>query len=160
MAENKCYVCGVKLGVGNVNTCRICGHTVCNSHYYRKDGVCPYCREKLGKEGQEGGGGCLITTAYIDAKGLPDNCAELTTVRAFRESYIRALPNGKEIISEYYEVAPRIIAGINKIDDPRQVYSNLYKELVSIVELINSGENGKALSSYLRILDDLKQRYL
>jgi hypothetical protein len=65
---------------------------------------------------------CLITTACIKAKGLSDNCPELTTVRAFRESYIRALPNGEEIIREYYELAPRIIAGIDKIDDAQQVY--------------------------------------
>jgi hypothetical protein len=103
---------------------------------------------------------CFITTACIKARDLPDNCPELTTVRAFRESYIRPLPNGEEIIREYYEVAPRIIVGINKIDDPQQVYSNLYKEIVAIAELINSRENDKALSNYFMVLGDLKQRYL
>ena len=51
MAENTCYVCGAKLsgwGSPGANKCRLCGHNVCNSHY--KDGLCSYCREKMGKK--------------------------------------------------------------------------------------------------------------
>jgi hypothetical protein len=51
MAEYNCYVCGAKLsawGAPGANKCRICGHSVCNSHI--KDGLCSYCREKTGKK--------------------------------------------------------------------------------------------------------------
>jgi len=51
MPEYNCYVCHVKLsgwGPPGANKCRICGHSVCNSHY--KEGLCSYCREKMHKK--------------------------------------------------------------------------------------------------------------
>ena len=103
---------------------------------------------------------CFITSACIQAKGLPDDCYELNTIRGFRDSYIKAMPDGERILHEYYAVAPQIVAAINKTEDPRQVYSNVYEQLTSIVELIHSGENGEVLRNYFRILNELKQRYL
>lgn len=103
---------------------------------------------------------CFITTACIEAKGLSDNCPELNTVRAFRDSYIRALPNGEKILHEYYEVAPQIVAGINKSENRRQVYFDLYEQLALNVELIRSGKNEKVFRNYLRIFNELKQKYL
>jgi hypothetical protein len=103
---------------------------------------------------------CLITTACVEAKGLPDNCLELNTMRAFRDSYIKSLPDGEEIIREYYQVAPQIVARINRTDNWQEVYLNLYEQLVLIVELICRGENDEALRNCLRIFNELKQRYL
>ena len=103
---------------------------------------------------------CFITTACIESRGLPDNCPELNTVRAFRDSYIKGLPDAEEIIREYYEMAPRIVAGINRDKNRRQVYLNLYEQLASNVELVHSGENGEVLRNYFRTLNELKQMYL
>lgn len=103
---------------------------------------------------------CFITTACIEAKGSPDNCPELTTVRAFRDSYIKGLPDSEEILREYYELAPQIVAGINRTDNPQQIYLNLYEELVSTVELIRQGKDDEVFRNYLRMLNELKQRYL
>jgi len=103
---------------------------------------------------------CFITTACVEARGLPDNCPELNTVRAFRDNYVRALPNGEEILCEYYEVAPQIVAGINGADNRQQVYLNLYEDLISAVELIRQGKDNEVFRNYLRILSELKQRYL
>jgi len=105
-------------------------------------------------------GPCFITTACVEAKGLPDNCLELNTVRAFRDSYIRALPNGEEILREYYEVAPQIVAGINRSENRRQVYFDLYEQLALNVELIRSRKNEEVFKNYLGIINELKQRYL
>ncbi|MDO9575392.1 MAG: hypothetical protein Q7J55_02575 [bacterium] len=50
MAKDKCDVCGKKLDGFFIGAykCRICGRIVCSDHY--KEGLCPYCREKLGKK--------------------------------------------------------------------------------------------------------------
>jgi len=103
---------------------------------------------------------CFITTACVEAKGLPDSCPELNTVRAFRDNYVRALPDAEEILREYYEVAPKIVASINRADDRQRVYLNLYKDLVSAVDLIRQGKDNEVFKNYLRILSELKQRYL
>jgi len=54
---NKCDVCGKALHVeiigGNVGgKCRICQRLCCSAHF--KDGLCPFCSEKMGitKPGQ------------------------------------------------------------------------------------------------------------
>jgi hypothetical protein len=36
--------------------------------------------------------GCFITTACIEAKGLPDYCLEINVMRQFRDEYIKNLP--------------------------------------------------------------------
>ena len=49
MPEDKCDVCGKKLDglFSGANRCRICGRLICGEHY--KNGLCPYCREKIGE---------------------------------------------------------------------------------------------------------------
>lgn len=103
---------------------------------------------------------CLIATACVEAKGLSDNCPELNILRAFRDSYIKNLPDGEKILLEYYTVAPRIVAAINNAYNRQQVYLNLYEQIVSNVELIRLGKYDEVFRNYLRILNQLKQGYL
>lgn len=44
--------------------------------------------------------------------GLPDDCHELTALRAFRDGYMSAIPGGADDIKEYYRCAPAIVAAI------------------------------------------------
>lgn len=103
---------------------------------------------------------CLLATACVEAKGLPHDCPELRTMRFFRDNYVRNLPDGVQIIAEYYEIAPLIVAGIDRAENRSQAYENLYEELVSILELIRLGRNGEGLRNCLGILNELKRRYL
>jgi len=104
---------------------------------------------------------CFITTACIKAKGLPDNCPELNILRVFRDEYVRNLPAGDQIIRQYYEIAPRIITNINRTLNSRNIYLTLYKELVSkSLELIRSGKMKEAFNNYLKIVTELKRKYL
>jgi hypothetical protein len=108
----------------------------------------------------KGGGGCFITTACVEARGLSDNCPELNTLRAFRDKYIRALPNGEQLISEYYAIAPRVIAGIKHAENSKEVYLSLYERLVlKSLRLIRSGKKDEAFKNYLNIVNELKQKY-
>jgi hypothetical protein len=117
--------------------------------------------KKDGQSEKSSGGGCFITTACVEAKGLPDNCPELNALRAFRDEYVRNLSNGEEIISDYYEVAPRIIVGINQEKNSRQVYLSLYDHLVlKSLNLIRKEKNYEALKNYLEIVRELKKRYM
>jgi predicted ribosomally synthesized peptide with nif11-like leader len=106
-------------------------------------------------------GGCILTTACIRARGLPDNCRELTTLRAFRDDYLKREPAGQAIVADYYATAPRIIAAINQDPLGPLVYADLYDRLVvRAVELIQAGHHQEALTYGLGIYGELKQRYL
>lgn len=104
--------------------------------------------------------GCYITTACIETKGLPDNCLELTVLREFRDKYIKKLPNGKEIIDEYYKTTPKIVEKINKTPNSKEIYSKLYDKILDSVNMIKSGKFHEAFKHYYSIVDDLKNRFL
>lgn len=103
---------------------------------------------------------CFIATACAQAMNLPDDCRELKTVRSFRDDYIRRLPEGDTILSEYYEIAPRIVAAIDASDEPSLVYEDIYAQIQRNVELIAAGCHQEALGGYYAVLDELKRSYL
>lgn len=92
---------------------------------------------------------CFLTSACVFARGLADDCEELTTLRAFRDSYIMSLPGGPELVRNYYEIAPGIVDRIHENSESERILSSLYDELVApSVTLIRNGEYEKALDHY------------
>ena len=89
--------------------------------FMRENGLNPdkyYERDNTSKGGSSSGndndsGGCFLTTACTEAKGLPDNCRELETLRHFRDNYMMNVPEGKADIAHYYKTAPSIVNAIN-----------------------------------------------
>ena len=49
---------------------------------------------------------CYITTAVCKTHNKPDDCYELTTLRGYRDTYLMKTETGREIVEEYYNVAP------------------------------------------------------
>ena len=125
------------------------------TRHYDKDG------KKDGWSEKSSGGGCFITTACVEAKGLPDDCEELNTLRIFRDEFVCSLPEGDRIIQEYYEIAPRILAGISKTANSNDVYVDLYERLVKkSLELISADKKDEAYANYLLVVNELRERYL
>lgn len=92
---------------------------------------------------------CFLTSACVFARGLADDCDELTTLREFRDSYIMNLPGGPELVQEYYEVAPGIVDRIREDKDAKRILDSLYEGLVTpSVTLIRNGEYKRALEHY------------
>jgi|GEM_PF-2074772 len=106
---------------------------------------------------------CVITTACVKAKGLPDDCVELQAVRFLRDHYIAKLPNGKQIIDNYYNTAPRIIAAIDAIpneEEKKEVYEKLYNEINYVVKLILEGKEKDAFEYALTIYHKLREQFI
>ena len=104
--------------------------------------------------------GCFLTTACIKAKGLPDDCRELQTLRAYRDGYLKKRADGMADISEYYAIAPRIVESIDALPDAKEQWTALYERLVlPCVELIRSGENEQAYRLYKDTTLALKKKY-
>ena len=91
----------------NHYACRKSGKDVSEDIYYK------YCRNYDYDDcpiykGQETSG-CFLTSACVEAKGLPDDCRELTVLRNFRDTYLKASADGQRDVCEYYHVAPMIV---------------------------------------------------
>ena len=95
-------------------------------------------------------GGCYITTATMAATGNSDDSSyELTTMRKFRDDFMAATPAGKELVANYYEVAPKVVAKLNSRPDAKEVYADIYhRYLAPAIAAIEIGNNYAALSLY------------
>jgi hypothetical protein len=93
---------------------------------------------------------CFLTTACTAARGLPDDCMELQTLRAFRDSYVKTKAlDGPGMIREYYRTAPAVVSVINARDDAAEIYDWMYRDLVvPSVRFIQHGQNARALDHY------------
>jgi hypothetical protein len=91
---------------------------------------------------------CFITTACCQARGLPDDCQELTVLRAFRDGWMSRQEGGEEMIAGYYRLAPRIVAAIETRPDVAAVWDGVYASVRQAVELIQRGQYEGALHVY------------
>ena len=103
---------------------------------------------------------CFITTATCAAEGKPDDCAELTAFRAFRDGWLRQRPDGPERIAEYYAVAPSIVAGVEYCDDAPARYAEIRSRwLGPCYAALQRGEMQKCYDTYRDMVQTLKERY-
>lgn len=141
--------------------CRKSGKDVNEDIYYK------YCRNydydscPIYKQELPSDRACYLTTACIQARQLSDDCHELTVLRRFRDTYIRSLPEGGEVVRHYYAVAPKIVAAILALPDSQVIFCQLYEQLVlPCVRLIEEGELAKAYERYKNTTLELERRYL
>ena len=103
-----------------------------------------------------GGGGCFITTAICQAANLPDDCHELTTLRRFRDEVMRPDPTMKADIEHYYEVAPRIVAGVEATGRADAIWADTRAHyLEPAIAHIEAGDHDLAHAVYRRMVKDL-----
>jgi len=107
-------------------------------------------------------GSCFITFAVCKSFNKPDDCAELTALRNFRDTFMMATTEMMDEVDEYYKIAPQICAEIEKSDDfGKRTYLTIWnKYLKSAVEAVNQNDNQKAYDIYKQMVMDLKREYL
>lgn len=128
-------------------------HRYCWGYHYRD---CPRFIASNGGSSD----GCFLTSACTEARGLPDDCEELTTLRAFRDGYMKSLPQGQADICEYYHTAPAIVEKIHALPNATEVFDRIYTELVlPCVELIHNGKNEEAYTKYRNYVKLLQGQY-
>jgi len=71
--------------------------------------------------------GCYLTTVACGHQGLHDDCHELTVLRRFRDDILMTTSEGRELVSEYYRVAPGIAAQLTSEQDLTYVWSTVQK---------------------------------
>lgn len=105
--------------------------------------------------------GCFLTSACVEAMGLPDDCYELTTLRQFRDGYMAQLDCGKCEINHYYHIAPAIVTKINESDTAKDIFQNIYLDLVlPCVKMIEIHDYSGAHQKYREYVLSLERAYL
>lgn len=124
-----------------------------NNDCYPDDSSCSHFKDR-----DSSGGGCYLTTACCEFKGLPDDCHELTVMRKFRDTYLKAQPYGEGLIKAYYEDAPAIVKFIDNQPNRAELYQDIYAQIQKIVKLVEMEENEKAIILYMHMVYTLSRR--
>ena len=103
---------------------------------------------------------CFITTATCAFEGKPDDCAELTAFRAFRDGWLTE-HGGKDMIEEYYMVAPSIVTCIELCDDREARYAELRERwLTPCYRALREKRYADCRDTYTNMVQTLEERYL
>lgn len=103
---------------------------------------------------------CYITTAVCQSLDKGDDCEELIVLRDYRDEYLMGLSNGKEVIREYYDVAPTIVKHINQRKDAAEIYRGIYEDyLEKCIRLIRDGKNEQCRKVYTDMVYGLEEKY-
>lgn len=102
---------------------------------------------------------CYITTATCLHEGKGDDCAELTAFRAFRDGWLRS-QGGEDLIAEYYEKAPGLVACMELCDEAAPRYAELRENyLTPCYQALQRGDNEACRSRYIQMVRDLEAKY-
>lgn len=119
---------------------------------------CPYFMNR--SDMSSGSSGCYLTSACVQAKGLPDDCYELQTLRKFRDTYLSASEEGKTAVHRYYATAPKLVDIMNRQGNSQEIYDDIYTELIlPFVRYIETGWNEEAIRLYQSYTSALCEKY-
>lgn len=90
---------------------------------------------------------------------MPDNGYELNTLRNYRDTYLAASSNGKNLIQQYYKVSPEIVSLVNKDAEKKTVYAFIYKKVLAACSEIEKKNYKLAKTIYVNLVKSLMQRY-
>ncbi len=123
--------------------------------YVRKDDSCSSFVAR-----PSGGRGCFLTSACVEYLGKADDCEELTVLRVFRDSYMRKTEEGKALVKEYYEVAPKIVEAIDASPDRDKYYKYINQVVNHCVTLIGEKKYEETQQEYVNMVQKLKHKLL
>lgn len=104
--------------------------------------------------------GCFITTACVEAMGLPDDCHELTVLRRFRDEYLLGQPGGEAMVREYYERAPALVEAIAARADAAERFRAIFADVRHAVRLVEEDRPAEARRFYVDTVMELDRAYL
>lgn len=103
-------------------------------------------------------GPCFVTTAAVDVLGLGDDCEELTTLRAFRDGWLKSQPDGRVLIAAYYDCAPRVVEVMTAMPDAEMQFRRLWLMYIKpAAAAAKHGDNESAFSLYITMLNEVSK---
>lgn len=105
-------------------------------------------------ESKDTSGTCFLTTAVVEMRGEEDDGYTLSTLRKFRDTYLR---NKNNEVAKYYEVAPKLVKAIPKED---KTWLWIGSRVDKAIQYIEDGKNGLAYQTYKRMVEKLERDWL
>lgn len=155
---NYCGECALWQGSSDTNKYgeRWCSHS---RRYEKSDQNADGCRS-FTRGATNSSSGCFLTSACVEAMGLPDDCMELTTLRRLRDEWLAHQPGGQAEIDEYYRIAPSIVAKLHAAPDGMETLRRMYAEqILPCVADAQAGKSEAAHRRYRAMVDELKKRF-
>lgn len=104
---------------------------------------------------------CYITTAVCQNMHKGPECEELQLIRNFRDTYLIRSEHGRELIDEYYDIAPTLVKKIERSKSSVEIYNCLWTEyLKPCVEYIKIGKNEACEEIYCDMVNTLRAKYM
>lgn len=100
------------------------------------------------KNSDEEDGNCFLTTSCVKYYGLADNCYELETLRKFRDQYLMKSQDGKDLITQYYEIAPSLVKKLESSPNRERLFSEVFYSIKESCFAIEAKEYEKAKEIY------------
>jgi hypothetical protein len=108
--------------------------------------------------GGGGGGGCFLTTAAVDHMNEKDDGEVLSTLREFRDTYMKKNKDKSKDVAWYYDNAPKIVAAIDARQDAKSLYTKMYNRYIKkAYRQIKSGDLEEAYTTYKAGIDFAKK---
>lgn len=102
---------------------------------------------------------CFLTSACTKARGLEDDCEELTILRQFRDQHLLTTREGRALVAKYYRIAPPICRAIETLPYAADIYDYVYRELVQpTVALVKQHDYATATNLYQQVTLELETR--
>lgn len=99
-------------------------------------------------------GMCFITTAVCELENKPDDCPELTILRAFRDEVMMNHSEWSLLVREYYRIAPSIVRRIQAMpDEGREFFMRLNVQyLKPAIRAVLNKDYSEAVRIYSRMV--------
>lgn len=118
------------------------------------------CKDYLRKLENSSSSGCFITTIVCDVLGYDDNCIVLSTLRQFRENYLK--PNIQYIptLLEYDKIGPVIVEKIQTSPNKIAICQDMYDRfLIPCINYIKTQNYEKTIATYYNMVTELKNMF-
>ena len=104
------------------------------------------------------GGGCFLTTAIVDKRGVePDDGPTLTALRRFRDGYMARTAERRRLVETYYAIAPAIAAAI---PGTHPEWAWIGARVDAAAAAIEAGDGDAAFAIYADMVRRLAGRWL
>ncbi|MHB8260358.1 MAG: DUF2188 domain-containing protein [Bacteroidia bacterium] len=91
---------------------------------------------------------CFLTTSCVKYFGLPDDCYELQTLRKFRDNYLLKSSGGRELVQQYYSIAPSLVKKLERNFDRKNLFEEIFYEIKKACKAIENKEFERAKIIY------------
>ena len=114
--------------------------------------------DRGGGGGGGGGSGCFLTTAAVDHMNEKDDGEVLSTLREFRDTYMKKNKEKSKDVAWYYDNAPKIVAAIDARQDAKSLYTKMYNRYIKkAYRQIKNGDLEEAYTTYKAGIDFAKK---